>query len=186
MNRSLLHTRADLVQSGILLVFQAARVHHWLTYSFSSTRTPSLFLQDSCQWVLLPVCTHLGLTQLKHDTLHFALLNLIKLMWARFLSLFRSLSMASFPSIVSTAPPSLVLSANLLMRVKVASETIVADFYSQNWNAMQPKVMQVNCTCDLLYEDSNRPEISHSLQTAVLQSLNSLNNVLKSQIITKW
>mgnify|MGYP001852828837 CR=1 FL=1 len=114
MNRSLLHTRADLVQSGILLVFQAARVHHWLTYSFSSTRTPSLFLQDSCQWVLLPVCTHLGLTQLKHDTLHFALLNLIKLMWARFLSLFRSLSMASFPSIVSTASLSLVLSANLL------------------------------------------------------------------------
>jgi len=61
-----------------------------------------------------------------------AKLNLMRFTGDHFWSLSRFLWMAFLPSAISTAPPSLVLSANLLMRVKVDSETIVADFYGQN------------------------------------------------------
>jgi len=47
-------------------------------------------------------------------TLHWALPNFMRLAWAHFSSLSRSLWMASLPSSVSTAPLSLVSSANLL------------------------------------------------------------------------
>ena len=62
----------------------------------------------------LSLYMHLGLLLLKCNTLHFALLNLMRFTWAPLSSLLRSLWMASLPSNVSTAPLSLVPSANLL------------------------------------------------------------------------
>jgi len=56
----------------------------------------------------------LGLPWPKCSTLHLALMNLIRYTWAHPLSLFRSLSVASLHSILSTAPLSLLSSTDSL------------------------------------------------------------------------
>ena len=102
-----------LMQPGMLLPFWAARVHCWLTLSFSFTRTPmssALLLWRSYSPSLY---TYLGLPWPNCETLHFALLNLIRFTWAYLLSLSRSLCMVFLPSAISTALLSLVSSANL-------------------------------------------------------------------------
>ena len=103
-----------LILPRILLSFWDARAHCWLMLSFSSTRTPKSFSAGLLLRSFPSLYSYLGLPWSKCKTLHFALLNLIRFRWANFLNLSRFLWMASLPSAVSTAPLSLVSSANLL------------------------------------------------------------------------
>ena len=56
----------------------------------------------------------LGIAPTKMQDLHLALLNLVRFTWAHFLSLSRSLWMASCPSAMSTTPLSLMSADSLL------------------------------------------------------------------------
>ena len=97
------------------LVFLAARAHCWLMVNLSSTRTPRSLSAEMlssrstpslywCMGLFLPTCR----------TLHLPLLNLIRFQSAELSSLSRSRWTTAQPSGVSTTPPSLVSSANLL------------------------------------------------------------------------
>jgi len=82
--------------------------------AFNPPRPPSPSPQDCSQWVLLPVYIHTYLWSTGSNTLCLALLNLINFTWAQFSSLSKSFWIASLPSIVETAPFSLMSSATLL------------------------------------------------------------------------
>ena len=60
------------------------------------------------------LCTYLGLLWPKGNTLHLALLNPLRFTWTHLSSFPRPFWMTSLPYVVSTAPFSLVSSANLL------------------------------------------------------------------------
>jgi len=104
-----------LMQPRILLAFCPKSARCWLTLSFSSIRTARSFsvglLSMSSS---LSLCMYLGWPWSKRSTVHLALSNPIQFTWAHFPSLFWSLWMSSFPSVVSAALLSLVSSAELL------------------------------------------------------------------------
>ncbi|KAK4822069.1 hypothetical protein QYF61_009330 [Mycteria americana] len=94
-----------VMQPRTRLAFWAASTHCRLMSSFSSTGTPKSFSAG-----LLSIPSSPSLCR----TLHLPLLDLMRFTQAHFSSLSRSLWMTSRPSAVSTAPLSLVSSANLL------------------------------------------------------------------------
>lgn len=96
------------MQLTILLAFQAASIHSWLTGTPKSFSIGLLLMSSS-----LSLYSHLGLPQPKSNTSHVALLNLIRFSYVHFFSLFRFL-WTSPSSIVSTAALSLLSLANLL------------------------------------------------------------------------
>jgi len=89
---------------------------HYLPMSaFSSVRTPKSFSTELFQMTSSPslyLC--LGLCWSKCNSFHLVSLNLIRFSCAQFLRLAGSLWMVSLPSIVTTAPLSMVSPANLL------------------------------------------------------------------------
>lgn len=93
----------------------------------------------------------LGWKGLPHRTLHLALSNLIKLTWAHFSKLSTCPWMASLPPAMSTAPPSLASSANML-RVHSTSELI-------------PRAFQVLRLLRISCDDMDQPQC-HSTQQA--------------------
>ena len=104
-----------LMEPRLLLVFQAASAYFWLMSSFSSVRTAKSFSVELFSMSSSPsLYFYLGLPCSRCNTLHLALLNLIKFSRSHFLSVSMSLLMISLPSIASTASLSLVSPANLL------------------------------------------------------------------------
>jgi len=104
------HPSFDAAQDSV--GFQAASVYYWLMLSFSSARTPEPFSAGLISKSSSPsLYTHLGLPWFRYSTLYLALWNLIKTL---FLSQYRSVWMASLPSILSTAPSSAMSLAKLL------------------------------------------------------------------------
>ena len=100
-----------LMQPRIWLAFWAVSAHWQLIPSLHSPVLPSPSLQGCSQSLHPPAFID---TRDCPDHLHLALLNFIRFTWAHFLSLSRSLWMASHPSGMSNALLSFVSSANLL------------------------------------------------------------------------
>jgi len=80
------------------------QVHSAGSRSFSWFRTPKFFSTELLSRSSPSLYTYLGLSCPKCKTLHFSMLNLIRLTRAHLLSLSRFIWMASLPSAVSTAP----------------------------------------------------------------------------------
>ena len=97
------------------LAFLAARAHCWLMVNLSSTSSPRSLCTELLSSRSAPsLYWCMGLFFPRCRTLHLPLLNLIRFLSAQLSSLSSSHWMAAQPSGVSTTPPSLVSSANLL------------------------------------------------------------------------
>jgi len=104
-----------LMQPGIQLASGAASPCCWLASSFSSTRIPKSFSTELLSMHSSPsLYAYLRLSWFKCNTLHMALLNIVRFSWTHFLILSRCLWMASLLSFVSTSPLSLVSSSHLI------------------------------------------------------------------------
>ncbi|KAK4826465.1 hypothetical protein QYF61_009192, partial [Mycteria americana] len=107
--------RAPELDPVLQLAFWAVSAHCRLMSSFSSISTPKSFSAGVLSITSSPsLDRNQELPQPRCRTLHLALLNLLRFTQAHFSSLPRSLWMTSHPSGMSTAPLSLVSSANLL------------------------------------------------------------------------
>jgi len=104
-----------LIQPRGGLTFWAVRAHCWLMSSLPSTSTPRYFSPGLCSDLSSPsLYWYKMLTQLRCNTMHLDLLNLMRFSWALCSRLSKSLWIASHPSGVSIVPHSLVSSADLL------------------------------------------------------------------------
>lgn len=101
----------DVAQNSFGL--PGCNTHCWLTASFSSARTPKSFSIGLLSASSPSLYRYCWLPQPECNTLHLALLNLVRFTWAYF-KLVQSLWMTSFLSAMSTAPLRLALSTNML------------------------------------------------------------------------
>lgn len=135
--------RAEQVQ---LLAFWASSVCRWLMSSFLSTMTTKSFSIR-----LLPMSsspsldTHLGLLQLKYNSLHLTLLDIMKSSWAHCSGLSRYLWMASLLSVISAALLGLVSFASLaegaldrIVHVTNAKDVRVSFSSTNPWEYQSP------------------------------------------------
>jgi len=123
-----------LMQPRVPLAFWAVSACIWCMCSFLSTRTSRSSAGLLSVSSSPSLYSYLGLPQLKCNILHLALLNLSRFSHAHFLSMCRPLWMASLPSIVSAAPLSFVLSADLLRMRSIPLSTSLVKMLWNAWN----------------------------------------------------